>query len=51
MYLEIPEWSSIDDALAIEFQKVLTAGLSPAKALETASGNAYKILKEAGYFE
>lgn len=51
MYLEIPEWSSIDDTLAIEFQKVLTAGLSPAKALTTASGNAYKILKEAGYFE
>ncbi|MEE9176507.1 MAG: sugar ABC transporter substrate-binding protein [Thermodesulfobacteriota bacterium] len=51
MYLEIPEWSSMDDALAIEFQKVLTTGLSPAKALRTASENAYKILEEAGYLE
>jgi ABC-type glycerol-3-phosphate transport system substrate-binding protein len=51
MYFEIPEWSAIDDALAIEFQKVLTNELSSEKALKRASQKAYGILKEAGYFD
>lgn len=51
MYFEIPEWSAIDDALAIEFQKVLTNELSSEKALKNASAKAYGILKEAGYFD
>ncbi len=51
MYLEIPEWSAIDDALAIEFQKVCSGEISPEKALEVASNNAYEILEEAGYFK
>lgn len=50
MYFEIPEWSAIDDALAIEFQKVLINELAPEEALERASENAYKILESAGYF-
>lgn len=51
MYFEIPEWSAIDDSLAIEFQKVLTGDISPEEALRRASDNAYKILEEAGYFD
>jgi len=51
MYFEIPEWSAIDDALAIEFQKVLTDELSAEEALERASEKAYAILEEAGYFK
>jgi ABC-type glycerol-3-phosphate transport system substrate-binding protein len=51
MYFEIPEWSAIDDALAIEFQKVLTNEMSSEEALKRASDNAYGILKEAGYFD
>ncbi len=51
MYFEIPEWSAIDDALAIEFQKVLTNEMSSEEALKRASDNAYDILEEAGYFD
>jgi len=51
MYWIIPEWSAIDDALAIELQKVLTGDISPEEALRRASDNAYKILEEAGYFD
>ncbi|MFQ6065899.1 MAG: ABC transporter substrate-binding protein [bacterium] len=51
MYLEIPEWSAMDDALSIEFQKVLTGELSSEDALKRGSENAYKILEEAGYFK
>ena len=51
MYYEIPEWSAIDDALAIEFQKVLTGDTTPEEALKRASDNVYKILEEAEYFK
>ncbi len=49
MYLEIPEWSAMDDAMAIEFQKVLTDELTAEEALKRASENVYRILKDAGY--
>jgi multiple sugar transport system substrate-binding protein len=51
MYLEIPEWSTMDDAISIEFQKVLTNELSPEQALKRANENAYKVLVEAGYIK
>jgi len=51
MYLEIPEWSAVDDAIAIEFQKVLIDELTPEKALTNASNNVYDILQKAGYIE
>ena len=48
-YYEIPEWSSIDDGISIEFQKVLTNESTPEAALTKASETVNTILKDAGY--
>lgn len=49
IYPPVPEWSEMDDAISINFAKVLTKEFTVKQALDKAEEDVTKVLKDAGY--